>query len=228
MADYMTKYKGKYRLLAEIDKSTNDFPRDADGGISDNVGVYITCKNNNQIYAYGTDGHREMQLCAYIPSLGRGRNVKKKLKQQNIDYYAYDETDEEVTFRFSSKDIEPVAEMLGAKIGGAGISPFSTKNLPKSDIKLPDEELQKYKDITVKIHDGDWLIVKNINKRFMDDVLAKKLRPQKTRKPFDYKPDMKSMGLARDAKAYIWKRGLYDEYLSYLDSAIDDYYNDKQ
>lgn len=229
MADWLTtKMKGKYRLLAEYDESTHDFPRDSDGGICDSVGVYISCKNANKIYAYGKDGHREMQLCAYIPSLKRGRNIVKKLDKLGVPYHDYDETDEEVTFRFSSNDIDVIAELLGAKTNGASISPFSIKNLPKSDIKLPDEELQKYKDITAKLHDGDWLIINSINKRFMDEVLAKKLRPPKTRKLFDYRSDMKKLMLSRDQKAYIWKRGLFDEYLSYLDAAINDYYNDKQ
>lgn len=228
MADYMMKYKNKYRLLAEIDESINDFPRDADGGISDSVGVYITCRNDNKIYSYGKDGHREMQLCAYIPSLKRGHNIVKKLGRLGVPYHDYDETDEEVTFRFSSNDIDVIAELLSAKTSGASISPFSTKNLPKSDLKLPDEELKRYKDITAKLHDGDWLIIKNINKKFMDEVLAKKLRPPKTRKLFDYRSDQKQMMLTRDAKTYIFVKGLFDEYLSYLDSAIDDYYNNKQ
>lgn len=226
--DYMTKYKGKYRLLAEYDTETNDYPRDSYGGISDNVGVYITCKNHNKIYAYGKDGHREMQLCAYIPSLKREHNIVKKLGKLGVLYHDYDETDEEVTFRFSSNDIDVVAELLGAKTSGASISPFSSRNLKKSDLKLPDEELQKYKVVTKKIHDGDWLIIKGINKKFMDEVLAKKLRPPKTRKLFDYKSDMKRLMLIHDQKTYIWKCGLFNEYLSYLYSAIDDYYNQQQ
>lgn len=228
MADYMTKYKGKYRLLAEIDDSTNDFPRDSDGSISDSVGVYITCSNGNKIYSYGKNSSNRMQLGVYIPSLTRGRNVKKELTKLKIPFDNYDESSCEVMFTFPATEIDTVAKLLKAKTSGASISPFSNKNLPKSKVKLPDEELQKYKDITAKLHDGDWLIIKDINKKFMDEVLAKKLRPPKTRKLFDYRSDMKKLMLSRDQKAYIWKRGLFDEYLSYLDAAIDDYYNDKQ
>lgn len=228
MADFMSRYKGRYRVLAEYDTSKNDFPRDANGNIDSSIGMYISCKNNNKIYAYGRDGHREMQLCAYIPSIGRGRNVKKRLKQLKVDYHDYDETDEEVTFRFSSNDINAVADLLGAKTIGKDISPLSVKNLPKADIKLPDEEMQKYRNVTKKLDKGDYLIIKNINNKFMDEVLAKKLREKGKRKLFDYTSDQKQMGLARDVKCYIYVKGLYEDYLSYLDSAIDDYYNGKQ
>ncbi len=229
MADWLsTNMRDRYRVVAEYDTEKNDFPRDINGNIEQSTGTYIKCANNIKVYAYGRDGHREMQLCCYIPSLGRGRNIKKKMKSCGIEFHDYDETDSEVTFRFSSNDIDKVADIVGAKTYGKGISAFSVKNLPKSDIKMPDEELQRYKDVIKKIHDGDWLIVKNINKRFMDDVLAKKLRENGKRKPFDYKSDQKSMGLVRDVKAYIYTKGLYEDYLSYLDSAIDDYYNGKQ
>lgn len=229
MADWLsTNVRDKYRVLAEYDTEKNDFPRDDNGNVDRSTGTYIRCANDIKIYAYGRDGHREMQLCCYVPSLCRGRNIKKKMKSCDIKFYDYDETDSEVSFKFSSINVDKVADIVGARTSGKGISPFSIKNLPKSDIKLPDEELQRYKDITAKIHDGDWLIIKSINNKFMDEVLAKKLRPPKTRKPFDYKSDRRSMGLARDVKAYIYIKNMWDEYMYYLDSAIDDYYNDKK
>lgn len=228
MADYMTRYKGKYRLLAEIDNSTNDFPRDSDGGISDSVGVYITCSNGNKIYSYGKNSSNRMQLGAYIPSLTRGRNIKKELTKLKIPFDNYDESSCEVMFTFPATEIDTVAKLLKAKVSGASISPFSNKNLPKSNAKLPDEEVQKYKDMTSKLHDGDWLIIKDINKKFMDEVLAKKLREKGKRKPFDYRSDQKAMMLTKDTKMYIYAKGLYEDYLNYLDTAIDDYYNSKQ
>ena len=229
MADWLsTNMRGRYRVVAEYDTEKNDFPRDINGNIEQSTGTYIKCSNDIKLYAYGRDGHREMQMCCYVPSLVRGRNIKKKMKSENIEFHDYDESDSEVTFRFSSNDVDKVAHLVGAKTRGKGIPPFSVKNLPKSDIKLPDDEMNKYKAITKKLHKGDYLIIKNINQRFMDDVLAKKLREKGKRKPFDYRSEMKSMGLARDVKCYIYVKGLYEDYLSYLDSAIDDYYNGKQ
>lgn len=229
MADYIaTHYKGKYRCLAEIDESKNDFPRDANGNIDQSTGVYIKCANNCQIYAYGTDGHREMQLGAYIPSLGRGRNIKKELQRLGIAFDHYDESSCEVTFTFSSFDIDKVAEIMKARTAGAGISPFSTRNLKKNTVDIPDELTAQYKDAISKLDKSDMLLIKQLNKSFLNDVLAKKLRDKGKRKLFDYAEDMRKIGLKRDTKGYIYAKGLWDEYLSYLDSAIDNYYNDMQ
>lgn len=228
MADYIaTHYKGRYRCLAEIDKSKNDFPRDANGNIDQSTGVYIKCANNCQIYAYGTDGHREMQLGAYIPSLGRGRNIKKKLKRLGIAFDHYDESSCEVTFTFSSFDIDKVAEIMKARTAGAGISPFSTRNLKKNTVDIPDELTAQYKDAISKLDKSDMLLIKQLNKSFLNDVLAKKLREKGKRKPFDYAEDMKQMGLARDVKGYIYKKGLYGDYIHYLADAIVFYYSGK-
>lgn len=228
MADYIaTHYKGKYRCLAEIDESKNDFPRDANGNIDQSTGVYIKCANNCKIYAYGTDGHREMQLGAYIPSLGRGRNIKKELQCLGIAFDHYDESSCEVTFTFSSFDIDKVAEIMKARTAGAGISPFSTRNLKKNTVSIPDELTAQYKDAISKLDKSDMLLIKQLNKSFLNDVLAKKLRDKGKRKLFDYAEDMKQMGLARDVKGYIYKKGLYGDYVRYLADAIVSYYSGK-
>lgn len=228
MADYIaTHYKGKYRCLAEIDESKNDFPRDANGNIDQSTGVYIKCANNCQIYAYGTDGHREMQLGAYIPSLGRGRNIKKELRCLGIAFDHYDESSCEVTFTFSSFDIDKVAEIMKARTAGAGISPFSTRNLKKNTVDIPDELTAQYKDAISKLDKSDMLLIKQLNKSFLNDVLAKKLRDKGKRKLFDYAEDMRKMGLARDVKGYIYKKGLYGDYVHYLADAISSYYSCK-
>ena len=49
---YLMKYKGTYRLLPELDMSTNDFPRRPDGSIED-IDVYIACQYGNKIKCYG-------------------------------------------------------------------------------------------------------------------------------------------------------------------------------
>ena len=73
MAFMMDKFKGKYRLLTTIDSFTNSFPRDLNGNYSDHD-IYISCSNGIQISHYGRG-----TLEAYIPSLGRGRNIIKAI-----------------------------------------------------------------------------------------------------------------------------------------------------
>lgn len=228
MSKYLLKYKGQYRILPEIDIKTNDFPRDDNGNIDSECGLYITCQHGCMIYDYGQYGHREMQLCAYIPSLKRGRNIKRELKKQKIQFYDYDESDEEVMFKFSSGDIDAVAKLLKAKTSGASINPFSTKNLPKSKESMPDEEITRYKAVISKLDKNDMLAIKNANNHFMNDVLAKKLREKGKRKLYDYATEQKQMGLSRDVKLYIYKKGMWEEYLEYLNKELNKYLANKE
>ena len=219
---YMMKYKGKYRLLSPIDQETNDFPRTPNGDVEEDLEIYITCQHGSKIYAYGTDGHKEMQLAAYVPSLGRGRNVRKAMDKEKIEYYAYDETDEEVRFFFSSNDIEKVAKLLKAKISGANISPMSKRNLPKNNnVIIPDDDMAIYRNATSSISCGNMVRLKSLNKSFMDNVLAKRLKENpRARKPFDYKTDMRKMRMSRSIKEYIWSKGLWKEYIDYLNDNL--------
>lgn len=219
---YMMKYKGKYRMLPVVDQETNDFPRTPSGDVEEDLEIYITCQHSSKIYAYGTDGHKEMQLAAYVPSLGRGRNIRKAMDKEKIEYYAYDETDEEVRFLFSSNDIEKVAKLLKAKISGANISPMSKRNLPKNNsVIIPDDDMTMYKNATSSINSSNMARLKSINKSFMDDVLAKRLKENpRARKPFDYKTDMRKMKMSRSIKEYIWSKGLWKEYIDYLNDNL--------
>lgn len=212
------RYRGRYRLLPVIDMETNDFPKTPSGRPEEDSEIYITCKSDGKIMAYGTDGHKEMQLAAYVPSLGRGRNIRKSLDKKKVGYYAYDETDEEVRFLFSSKDIDEVASIMGAKVSGANIPPMSDKNLPKDNsIHIPDEDMKRYKSVTSSTGKGRMMLLRNLNTKFMDSVLAKKLKENpRSKKPFDYASDMKRMMLAGKKKEYIYVKGLWDDYIEYL------------
>ena len=139
-----------------------------------------------------------------------------------IEYYAYDETDEEVRFLFSSNDIEKVAKLLKAKISGANISPMSKRNLPKDNsVTIPDDDMTMYKNATSSINCGNMARLKSLNKSFMDDVLAKRLKKNpRARKPFDYKADMRKLMLAGKTKEYIWVKGLWKEYVDYLNDNL--------
>lgn len=219
---YMRQFKGRYRLKSIIDMRTNDFVRNPDGSIDDDVDVFIECKNGIKIYAYGQNGHREMQLACYIPSLKRGHKIIREVKKNKINYDNHDETDSEVMFTFSSNDIDKIAEIVGAKTYGANIGPFSTKNLPKNKIDIPDEDMAVYKEISSSVGTSGMSIIKNVNRSFMDDILAKQLRIKGKRAPFDYKSDMKQLGLARDIKGYIYLKGLWSEYIEYLKNQINE------
>lgn len=80
MANYMRKYVGTYRVIADYNQATGDFPRNQDGEIDKSFDdMYIACIEGNQIYSYGKG-----VLVGYVPSLGRGRNVLKTLYQRQV------------------------------------------------------------------------------------------------------------------------------------------------
>lgn len=220
MANYLTThYKGRWRILPDLCEDTHDFPIDCDG-IRDEDCVYISCNNDNKIMYWGNG-----ILIGYVPSIGRGRNIKKAMKKEKIEFFDYDESDEEITFRFKAKDIELVAELMKAKTYGAGISPFSNRNLPKNkDVKIPDEEMAKYKSISGKVDKSDMLKFKSWNSDFLTNVLQKKIRKDTKNKAYDYKEDMKKMKLSRQVKEFIYVKNMWQEYLDYLSKEIDSYY----
>lgn len=218
MANYMMRYKGKYRVLCELDMDTNDFPRNSDGKIDDDVGLYIPCKYNGKIYAYGREG-KYMQLCAYIPSRTRGRNIKKQMDKDKVPYHHYDETDEEVSFLFPSTEIDIVAKLVGAKVSGANISPFSTRNLSKNkDIQIPEEDMGKYRNIVKTINKNNMYQIRIVTNNFLNNVLQRKER--KKDKNFDWKVDSKRMKLSRQLKEYIYMKGYWNNFISYFQKNI--------
>lgn len=220
MAGYLVNhYKSIYRIMPVIDKSTNDFARDCTGKI-DKDNVYIACYYDIKIWHYGGS-----KLIAYIPSLQRGHNIIKSLKKAGVNVFDCDDSDEEVIFKFDASDIETVTLFIKPKTSGAGISPFSSKNLPKANVDIPEDKLAKYKSLISKLDKSQISYIVKMNNAFLDDVLAKKLRPPQKRKKFDYKSDMLQMKLSRDAKGYIYKKGLFEDYLEYLEKEIDSYLN---
>lgn len=71
---YLSKYVGKYRVVAAIDKNTNDFCRDEYGNLENDQDIWIKCANNIKVFYYG-----KSYLKVYIPALGKGRNIIKTI-----------------------------------------------------------------------------------------------------------------------------------------------------
>ena len=166
MANYLMRYKGTYRILPDLDLKTNSFPIDCNG-VRDEDMIYIPCHQDSKIMYWGNG-----ILIAYIPSTIRGKNIKKAMKKDKIEFFDYDESTEETMFRFKAKDIDAVAELMKAKTYGANISPFSSRNLPKTKIEIPVEELAKYKAISSKVNKGDTLFIKDANNRFLTEIIS--------------------------------------------------------
>lgn len=222
------KYKGTYRLKPNLDQFTNDFPRTDDESIDQSYDdIYIKCANGSQIYHYGRS-----VLVAYIPSIIRGHNILKSLaKELNLigedtefrDYealysllandgtvFGIKENDSEIEFKFNAKNIDIIAKYLKPQTSGADISPFSTRNLPKSNYEIPCRDLELYKEITNSIPVENKLSISIITKEFMANIMEK----DKLYKSISMKSHMRQSMLK--GKEYIHKMGYWNQYLEYL------------
>lgn len=170
MARYLQrKYVGVYRVKAEYDIDTKDFPRTEDGALDpDFDDLYIDCANNIKI-KHGVGN----VLSCYIPTKARGMNILKKIYQEKVsqtfpeektsDEKRYLENmcrelvekevlvsaevlDFEVYFEFKTDIMDYIAKLVGAKTNGSKISPFSSKNLPREPYKIPEKDIKLYKE----------------------------------------------------------------------------------
>ena len=232
MANYLMKYKGTYRIKPNLDLQLNDVPRDEDGSIDSSYDdIYIKCAGGSQIYHYGRS-----TLCCYIPSIGRGHNIlialakELKLIKEDENFRDYDslysmlnedktifdisENDEEIEFKFNAKNIELVAKYLKPQTSGADISPFSTRNLPKSSYAIPAENLEEYKKITASVSKDNKLLISHITKEFMNNILSK----DKLYRTISMKTDMRKKCLR--GKEYIHSMGYWNAYIKYLEERL--------
>ena len=198
------KFKGQYRIKVPYNLTTNDFTRNINGPLED-IDCYIDCQCNNKIFHYGRD-----VLQAYIPSLGRGHNILKAISEIDPSIiFDIEETDAEILFKFKYSNSDKIIPLLKPKTSGSGISPFSSKNLPRNkDYKIPDEELQSYKDILANIPENERLSIGIITNNFIKTLATK-------RNPIEnIKADMKLKGLK--GKEYIHSIGQWEKYMKYL------------
>lgn len=218
---YLMKYKGTYRVLPEYDKDTNDFPRDRKGNIAEGYDdLYIPCRNGARIMHFGheNDNKTKVWLTAYIPSVNKGNKVMKQLRDEGVQMRRVYVLDGEILFNFPARNISNVADKLHAVVKGANISPMSTKNLPKSDIEIPDDLMREYKDAIKDVNKNEYLAIKDITSRFLSNILQRNTR--KTDKSFDVFADMRRLCMARQPKEYIYQKGFWEQYIKYLKKGL--------
>ena len=232
MSGYLRKYVSKFRVKADYDLLTNDFPRDEIGNIDSSFDdFYIPCANNGKIRHYEQNILKQI----YEDKIGNLDKYKttKLLKEKEITSYDYeeiykkllnkqilvhiDELDFEGEFRFKTDMMNYIANLVGARTSGANISPFSTKNLPKEKYNIPTRDLNKYKKI-IKPIDKIVLLAHWI-KQFDDVIQAKKGNT------YDINAERKLSCLS--GKEYIHSIGLFDDYLEFLQDKVSEYQNGK-
>ena len=187
---YLKKFVGKYRVKADYDVETNDFPRLIDGATLDPTfdDLYIDCRNNIKI-RHGVGN----VLSCYIPNKGRGANILRQIYQDKIsenlpkekDLYceklceelanknilvSAEILDGEAYFEFKADIIDYIAKLVGAKTNGARIDPFNVKNLPREPYEIPEKDLKLYKEAT-KDYPVKTIVINGKERTMVDGLL---------------------------------------------------------
>lgn len=214
-----THYKGKYRVLPELDIDTQDFLRDCDGDIDEDYSDFYLIGKSKIKIKHGVGS----TLACYIPSTGTGHNVvcdycklmcNKEYKGCEKDVAAkkaasllikngfIDNIDflyGEIYFEFNAKYLDDLNKIIKLRTGGANISPLSSKNLPKPPYEIPNKDMDKYK----KAKEGiEPLALGRLNIKFGEENVD------------NYKSELKKSRLK--AMQFFHKEGLWDEYCKWL------------
>ena len=159
-------------------------------------------------------------MLAYIPSLGRGRNITRNDVIKDL-IFDVEETDSEVLFKFKDKNMKEIMSVLHPKTSGARLSPFSSKNLPKRKCVLTNAQIEEYRKITSVIPKEDKLKVSHINDDFITDKLCKKYRIRIQSAKGEMKKELlKTLD-------YISFKGMWNEYIKYLKEELSKVYEIK-
>lgn len=122
------------------------------------------------------------------------------------------ETDEEVTFKFKWNLMEQFEKYLKPKTSAANRSPFSSKNLPKCEYVIPEEDMLKYKEVASKLPKEDMLKLGHMTNDYIKSLATKKHKIE------DIKAEMKKKCLR--SKEYIHSIGHWTSYLTFLGRKI--------
>lgn len=224
MDRYLEKnFKGMYRIMAEYNQDTNDWCKDEKGELDQSFAdFYIKCMKGIKI----KHGYRN-ELACYVPSKGVGLNILRRIYQDKIGTDPKDlDNDElkqglstfctfcdildgEVYFGFKLADMDYIATLVKPSTAGANISPFANSNLPKSNYKIPQDDLDKRKALC-KVKKGDMARLREISE--VEKLYAKNL-------PKTYKQDMRSNCMK--FQQYIHSIGQWENYLDFLQKNLD-------
>ena len=115
-------------------------------------------------------------------------------------------------FKFKYVNSDKIIPLLKPRTSGCNISPFSSKNRPKSSFILPDDKLEEYKKITASVPYEKCLNIGHITNAYIQSLITKKNTWE------NIKADMRLKCLK--GKEYIYSIDKFDDYLQYLNDNI--------
>ena len=137
-----------------------------------------------------------------------------QMKQQNLDelYQELEKTSHRrftTGFYFHADDIKKIATIVKPKTSGAKIDPFSTKNLPKVNYKIPSKDITELYSITENLSKTETLqFYRKVNSDFISSI--NKLNGKK----INLKEEFKKSRL--NSREFIHSIGLWDKYIEYV------------
>lgn len=202
MSNFLEKYVGKYRVMAEYDKQTNDWIRDEFGNYSKEFDdFYIPLQRK-----YGKILHFDKDILIIdIESVRKGLEVLrtmesnvpnfKKLIQKKV------ETDAEIMIYIKDKDLQTFVPYINPSYYGAKIEPFDNKNLPNA-VKIPKTQLKKVNALQQEVGKNGGYRWADLTRKFIFDNLKLDNATMK-------KTQMNYYGI-------IYSNGLWGKYLEFL------------
>lgn len=206
MYRYLEKYVGTYRVLAEYDRDTMDFPRTDDGKIDPSFeDLYIPCKRGVIKHTYM--GDNILALCFY-DKIKMGHNVAKEINDKYKKKVSITTEDfgDDCYIYFNADDIKKIATIVNPKTSGASIKPFSPKNLPKVDYKIPNSDLSKLSKITEGMSKVDKMqFLRKSNSEYLEHISNKK---------YDAKQCAKDSRMG--TKEFIHSNNMWEDYIEFV------------
>lgn len=198
MYRYLEKYTGIYRVLGELDLSTNDFPRDENGNIDSSYeDLYIPCSRGKCLIKHTYE--KDILVLCFYNKVSTAKNVYKELKDKykNI-YLKLEMIGDDGLIYFYDDDIKKIATIVKPKTSGASIKWNSNRNLPKIQYEIPNDDLLKFNNLVKDLSKIDKMqFGRKLSSVFFDK--------------YNLKEEQKSSRL--NSKEFIHAKGLWEEYL---------------
>lgn len=206
MYRYLEKYTGKYRVLAYYDVDTKDFPRDSNGEIDSSFDdLYIPCKKGIITHTY--DDFDNLTLCIYDKRPSVAKSIFEEIikKYPDIDAQLVLSGNDSFIY-FYDKDINKIASIVKPKTSGAKIKWNDSRNLPKIEYSIPEEDNKKLVNAIKKLSRTQKMqLIKSCNSEFLDKISTAK---------FNAKIECKKSRLS--PKEYIHSIGKWDSYIRFI------------
>lgn len=202
MYRYLLKYVGTYRVKAELDINKQDFPREETGELDKSFeDLYIPCAKGIIKHTYL--GNDVLALCFYDKAQ-QGRNIFSALTEKYPKLQlVLDDDGTDCLIYFNAQDIKKIATICNPRTSGKDIQPFSVKNLPKVDYKIPSADLTQLYEITRDLSKTDTLqFFKKVNTDFI--------------KTLDKQTQLKKKQSRLGTREFIHSLGLWNKYLTYV------------